>query len=73
MDSKCKRCDYWYQTGLNTGYCNYLTVMGNARSLICPPGDACTVYAPKGKGQRKPPKWVGRGDDAKPSIRKASR
>ncbi len=37
-DKQCKSCDYMLRTG-------------RARSLICPPGDACTVYEPAAPGE----------------------
>ncbi len=54
---KCTHCEYF--SGYNDfRYCNYLSVMGRLRSLICPPGEQCTVFEPR-TGKRRPQDWVG--------------
>lgn len=50
MSGRCAKCrwsDKW------TRCCDYISLTGHARSRICPPGDACTVFElDKGEGHQ---------------------
>ena len=49
----CKTCRY---ANISIHCCDYLEITGRPRQLICPPGDACTVFKPRTPGRRENPK-----------------
>ncbi len=41
---RCWQCRYFGPMTGTVGTCDYLLETGHARSLLCPPGEKCTVF-----------------------------